>query len=71
MSLTNIFNHPHKTSNLLVTPAGVAEPLAGIRTELVGIAPATTVWIPANGSATPPGVTTDNSTGKGYENKLG
>jgi hypothetical protein len=56
MSLPNNFNHQHKTSNLLVTTAGVAKPSAGIQTELVGIAPTTSVQIPADGSATHAGV---------------
>ena len=40
-------------------------------TSIPGIAPTTSVRIPADGSGTPAGVTTVNSTGKGYKNKLG
>ena len=42
----------------MVTPAGVAEPSAGIRTDVVGIAPTTSVQIPVDGSATLAGVAT-------------
>ena len=41
----------------MVTPAGIAEPSAGIQTDVVGAIPTTSVQIPADGSATPAGVT--------------
>ena len=41
----------------VVTPAGVAKPSAGIRTDVVAAVPTTSVWIPADGSATPARVT--------------
>ena len=41
----------------VVTPAGIAKPSAGIRTDVVGAIPTTSVWIPADGCATPAGVT--------------
>ena len=50
---------------------GVAEPSTGIQTEVVGTAATTSVRIPADGSATPAGVTTVNFTGKVYKTKLG
>ena len=41
----------------MVTPAGVAEPSAGISTDVVGAMSTTSVQIPVGGSATPAGVT--------------
>ena len=41
----------------MVTPAGVAEPFAGIRTYVVGAMPTTSVQIPVDGSVTSAEVT--------------
>ena len=42
---------------IVVTPAGVLKPFAGIQTDVVGAMPTTSVQIPADVSATPVRVT--------------
>ena len=62
---------PSKAVETVMLPPETSITMPNQPTSIPGIAPTTSVRIPADGSATPAGVTTVNSTGKGYKTKLG